>query len=163
MASWGDIERAEPDFAARVRSRFDAYRHKVLATLRRDGAPRISGIETSFDRGEVWLGMMKGSRKALDLQRDPRMAVHSGTEDPNEDEVMAGVVVDAKLSGRAVEVRDEATLRRVQGIEGGDLPEAHLFRVDIEEVVLIAIGDPADHLLIESWDPHRGLRARKRY
>jgi hypothetical protein len=41
----------------------------TLATLRRDGSPRISGTEVEFTDGQVWLGMMPGSLKALDLRR----------------------------------------------------------------------------------------------
>ena len=163
MPSWRDIERAEPAFAARVQGRFDAYRHKVLATLRKDGSPRTSGIEASFDDGEVWLGMMPGSRKALDLRRDPRLALHSGTEDPNEGDQTPRTVVDAKLSGRGVEVTDRAELLKRGPAEAGAEPDFHLFRIDISEVVLISLGDPADHLLIETWDERRGHRSRKRY
>ncbi len=45
MASWQDVENAEPEFAARIRRIFDAHKHKTLATLRADGSPRLSGIE----------------------------------------------------------------------------------------------------------------------
>jgi hypothetical protein len=43
------IEHDAPDFAARVRSRFEAGTNKTLATLRRDGAPRISASELPAD------------------------------------------------------------------------------------------------------------------
>ena len=67
----------------------------MLATLRRDGSPRISGIEVTFADGQLWLGMMPDSRKALDLQRDPRFALHSA---PLDADLKDG---DAKISGRA--------------------------------------------------------------
>src|SRR4029453_12710299 len=102
MASWKEIEAAAPELAGRARASFDAHKHKVLATLRRDGSPRISGIEASFADGQLWLGMRPGSRKALDLRRDPRLALHSASVDPPEDP--SGWAGDAKLSGRAVEV-----------------------------------------------------------
>ena len=145
MATWKEIERWEPAFARRVRDRFDADRHKVLATLRKDGSPRISGIEADFSGGYVSLGMMRDSMKARDLQRDRRLALHSGTHDPSES---SGEVIDAKLSGIAQEVE-------------GD--EHDVFHVDVKEIVLVAIGDPADHLVIESWREGRGLRVTKRY
>jgi hypothetical protein len=44
------------DFAARVRRCFEAGTSKTIATLRRDGAPRISGSELAFTDGEVTLG-----------------------------------------------------------------------------------------------------------
>ena len=77
MARWAEVASSAPDFATAVREVFDAHRHKTLATVRRDGAPRISGIEASFADGELWLGMMGGSRKALDLLRDPRIVVRN--------------------------------------------------------------------------------------
>jgi hypothetical protein len=58
MASWSDVSLAAPAFAAAVRAILDAHKHKTLATLRKDGSPRISGIEVDFVDGELWLGAM---------------------------------------------------------------------------------------------------------
>ena len=156
MASWKTIESSAPQLAARARAAFDAHRHKLLATLRRDGSPRISGIEASFGDGELWLGMMTGSRKALDLRRDPRLALHSASVDPPDDPT--AWPGDAKLTGRAVEVDDPERLRQ---LGAGDDP-AHLFRVDITELVHTRVGDPADHLVIDLWQEGKGLRTMQR-
>src|SRR5215218_11225308 len=110
MANWSEVEAAAPELAARVRATMDAYKHKVLATLRRDGSPRVTGIEATFTDGELWLGMMPGSRKAMDLRRDPRLALHSASLDPPEDPTTWPG--DAKLAGRAVEVDDPALKER---------------------------------------------------
>src|SRR5215217_5614644 len=144
MASWSEVEAAAPELAARVRATMDAHKHKVLATLRRDGSPRVSGIEATFTDGELWLGMMPGSRKAMDLRRDPRLALHSASVDPTEDDPSAWPG-DAKVAGRAVGA----------GEGGGG---AHLFRVDVTEVVHTRVGTPADHLVIEVWREGAGLR-----
>jgi hypothetical protein len=146
MASWADVESAEPDFAKTVQRVFDLHKHKTIATLRRDGSPRISGIETEFSDGEIYLGMMPGSVKVADLLRDPRLALHSASEDPPQDDP-ASWTGDAKISGRAIEVTHH---------------EHNRFRVDINEVVLVRVGRPADHLLIESWHEGRGLERRRR-
>jgi hypothetical protein len=159
MASWEEIETAAPELAARARAAFDAHKHKVLATLRRDGSPRISGIEADFADGQLWLGMMPGSRKALDLRRDPRLALHSASVDPPSDDP-SGWAGDAKLSGRAVEVDDPAMLERMGA--GEEAGEAHLFRVDVAELVHTRVGEPADHLVIELWQEGRGLRIMRR-
>jgi Pyridoxamine 5'-phosphate oxidase len=158
MASWSEIEAAAPELAARARAVFDAHRHKVLATLRRDGSPRISGIEASFTDGELWLGMMPGSRKALDLRRDPRLALHSASLDPPDDPT--AWTGDAKLSGRAVEVEDPELLRKLGA--GDDAEAAHLFRVDVTELVHTRVGDPADHLVIDLWREGKGLSRHQR-
>ncbi len=156
MASWAEIVAAEPKFAHAVQAVFDTHKHKVLATLRKDGSPRLSGIEATFAAGEVWLGMMPNSLKATDLQRDPRMALHSATVDV---ELLLG---DAKLSGRAIEETGPDAWD-VLNLEA-EVPEgSHLFRIDVTEVSLTRIGEPRDHLVIESWTAARGLRSVKRY
>jgi hypothetical protein len=161
LASWKEVLEAEPAFAAEVVSLFDASKHKTIATLRKDGGPRISGIEATFTDGDLWIGSMKGSLKSADLLRDPRLALHSASIAPPDDpSAWAG---DAKLSGRAVLVDDPERLRSMASGEGADELEGDLFRVDIDEVVVTRIGDPADHLLIRLWRPGSGLRETKRY
>ncbi len=156
MARWADIAGAEPEFAARVQALFDAHKHKVLATLRKDGSPRVSGIEVTFSDGDVWIGSMPGSRKAADLARDPRLALHCTSEDPPPDPaIWAG---DAKLSGRAVEVHDRERLKSMG--EGGD-GSGVLYRIDITEAVLTGLGEPPDHLIVQVWAPGGGLRHLK--
>jgi hypothetical protein len=150
MTRWEEFAAAEPEFAERVRRLFGAKKHLTLATLRRDGSPRISGTELEFSDGEVWLGMMPGSLKALDLRRDPRLALHAPMEDAPEADPSSWAG-DAKLAGRAVEVSDPART-----------DEPHRFRIQLTEVVHTRVGEPADHLVIESWHPGRGLERRLR-
>ncbi len=79
MASWSQVLAESPDLAARVRERFEASRHKTMATLHADGSPRTSGTETRFVDAELTFGSMPGSRKGADLHSDPRVALHSAT------------------------------------------------------------------------------------
>ena len=139
MATWREFEAAAPELAARVQVLFEAQKHLTIATLRRDGSPRISGIECTFSDGDLWFGSMGGAVKALDLRRDPRFALHSGTGDSARWEGDPGQWPgDAKLSGRAEERSD-----------GGG---SHHFRAEIEEVVTVRLGgDPPDHLPIDAW------------
>lgn len=58
MTSWDAFAADAPDLAQEVRDRFTSAKHCTLATLRRDGSPRISGTEVDFADGEVWLGSM---------------------------------------------------------------------------------------------------------
>lgn len=143
MASWSEVEAQAPELAARARTLFDGFTHKTLATLRRDGSPRISGTEVEFSDGEAWIGSMWRAVKALDLQRDPRFALHSGSPDPPDwpgDAKIAGVVEDVTKPGA----------------------ESHRFRLDISELVVVRLGEPADHLVIEAWHEGRGLSSRRR-
>jgi len=152
MSSWAEIERDASEFADRVRARFANGTNKTIATLRRDGAPRISGSELEFADGEVTLGMMGGSMKLLDVRRDPRIAVHSPTLEPPKDDPSAWPG-DAKLAGTVIEAATPPD---------NPHPGAGSFKIDITEVVLTYVGTPADHLVIETWHPGRGWQRRTR-
>jgi hypothetical protein len=144
VASWREIEGDAPQFAERVRELFQAGTNKTLATLRRDGSPRISGTELEFVGDEVTLGMMPDSRKLHDVLRDPRVALHSPTLEPPKDDPSAWPG-DAKVSGilRPIEVPAELAY-----------PGSSNFAVDITEAVLTYV--EGDNLIVESWHPGRG-------
>ena len=143
MPSWSEFEAEAPELAARVRERLDAHAHKTIATIRRDGSPRISGIETELADGELWIGSMRDALKARDLQRDPRFALHSASEEPD---VWTG---DAKLAGVAEEV---------------SAPDAtsHRFRLDFREVSTVGLNEERNALVIEAWTPGQGVRTIRR-
>lgn len=160
MATWAEIEREAAELASLARERFDAHRHKTIATLRADGSPRISGIEATFRDGRLLLGMMPGSRKAHDLLRDPRLALHSGSPEPD-DEAPSAWAGDAKLAGRAIEIHEPETLAALGAPEQPD-GAPHLFDVDVTELVVVRVGDPPDHLTIDTWHEGRGVEHRRR-
>jgi hypothetical protein len=153
MTAWKDVERAEPEFARRVQALFDAHRHQVIATLRADGSPRISGIEVAFEDGHLTFGSMPGARKGADLRGDPRFALHSATVDPVEG-AEAQWPGDAKISGRAV------AAGWTGGPDGG--PDGDRFRADIAEVVHTRLNPEATLLVVQWWTPGRGLRRIER-
>jgi hypothetical protein len=150
MATWGEIEAAAPELAALVRALFDAGRHKTIATLRADGAPRISGIECEFADVMLRFGSMSGARKGADLHRDPRFALHGPTVHPVEGKE-AEWPGEAKVAGRAVPTRP---------IDAG--PDGEMFDTDITEVVVTHLNPEGTLLVIESWTPDRGLRRVER-
>jgi hypothetical protein len=150
MTRWQDFEQAAPDFAQRVRALFDAHRHKTIATLRADGSPRISGIETVFEGGDLSFGSMPNARKGGDLRRDPRFALHSATVDPVEG-AEAQWPGEAKISGRAIAAGP---------VTNG--PEGESFLADIAEVVHTHLNEAATMLVIEWWTPAGGLHRIER-
>jgi hypothetical protein len=119
MATWTEFSAAAPELAERVKQSFDAHKHKTMATLRKDGSPRISGTEVEFSDGELWLGSMPNALKAKDLLRDPRFAIHNGYSDTTPEGM-----VDAKLAGRA---------------EAVPHPDHHRFRLDIREASVVRV------------------------
>jgi hypothetical protein len=111
MATWQAFAAAAPSLADRVYKRFTSAESHILATLRRDGSPRVSGSEVNFREGSLYIGSMFDAVKARDLHRDGRFAIHAAPGDP-----AAGG--DAKLAGIATEVTDPAVLAQVLG--GGE-------------------------------------------
>ncbi|MER5554420.1 pyridoxamine 5'-phosphate oxidase family protein [Streptomyces sp. NPDC002793] len=153
-SSWQAFRTAEPAFAVTVQKRFQQYRHHVLATLRVDGSPRVTGLEVNFRMDTLWLGMMPNSRKALDLRRDPRFALQAN---PGPDAEMADG--DVRVSGRAVEVTDDAV--RARFAEEVTPPEPYLlFRADPTEVVRTGID--GEDIVLQLWRPGHPLRTLRR-
>ncbi|MFI8254760.1 pyridoxamine 5'-phosphate oxidase family protein [Streptomyces filamentosus] len=152
--AWTAFEAAEPALAALVRERFGRYVHHVLATLRKDGSPRLSGIEADFRDGDLWLGMMPNSRKALDLRRDPRCSLLAN---PGPGTDMDGG--DVRISGRAVEVTDPAAVAAYAAVAGAPLP-FHLFRMEPHEVVRTRV--EGEEILFTTWRPGRPARTLRR-
>jgi hypothetical protein len=152
---WDAFAEACPDIAELAMQRLQAHELCMLGTLRADGSPRITPCEFDLVDGQLMLGMMWQSRKALDLLRDPRCAVHSCTSD------RMGSEGDAKLYGRAIPVEDperrsayrEAIRRRIDWAP--DEPNFHLFALDVASAGYITFGEPRRAL---AWDERRGLR-----
>lgn len=148
MATWREVMESAPGLAQEVRSRFAVGKHATLATLRRDGSPRISGTEVEFTDDHVQLGSMPDALKGRDLRRDPRFALHSPSVDPPEGSP-SDWPGEAKLAGRAV----------LDGALEGP-PDGDRFLLDVTEVVLTRV--VGDQLEICSWHEGRGEQVRRR-
>ncbi|MDT0398481.1 MULTISPECIES: pyridoxamine 5'-phosphate oxidase family protein [Streptomyces] len=155
--NWAAFTAAEPDLAKTVEERFAAHTHHVLATLRKGGSPRTSGLEVRFLNGELWLGMMPDSLKALDLRRDPRFALQAN---PGAGTGMGGG--DVRIAGRAAEIAEDDTETRGRYTEEVEPPEPfHLFRTELTEVVRTYIEDEK-YLVVQVWKPGEPVRTLKR-
>ena len=150
---WKEFQTACPEIAELARERFTRDQLVMLGTLRADGSPRITPCEVDVADGELVMGMMWHSRKALDLLRDPRIVVHSVTVNKE------GTDGDLKLSGRAHEVRDERLFEAARDATETRTdwrpPErTHFFRLEIERAGYVIFGDGGYGL---AWTPSTGL------
>lgn len=152
MTSWGQFRTAEPEFAALAERILQRGVALVIATLRADGSPRVSGIEVVLEGSgpdaELAFGSMPGARKGADLRRDPRFALHAAPADQSGGDLGDG---DLKLSGRAV--------------WGGPLTgpvTGDAFRVDLSEVVWTGLNEARNRLVVRWWTPASGLRSVER-
>ena len=153
--SWGEFASECDDLAARMQARFESHLHAVMATLRRDGSPRMSGMEAPIRDGQLWLGMEHTSMKAADLRRDPRFGLHSA---PESGELQGG---DARIEGHAEPATPdqlEVFLRAHPHEVDPSVPFA-LFVAKIARAVLVRV--EAHHLVVETWTPAGGLTERR--
>jgi Pyridoxamine 5'-phosphate oxidase len=163
MATWTEFSAEAPDIAALAERRLCATGLMMLATLRRDGFPRISPMEPVL-AGDVlvlhgdrlWLGMMVDSTKSRDLKRDGRFGLHTATADK-----MVGEG-DVKMWGVASEVTDRDTLERF----ADDIFESvgHRFEVgsfDAFDVDLLGASsvEVRDNVMyVRTWRPGTGVK-----
>jgi hypothetical protein len=148
MTTWADFEEAEPALAERARRLLVGDRPAVIATLRNDGSPRVSGIDLAVVAGELWFASALGTRLCGDLERDPRFALHGP---PSARAEWAG---DAKLNGRAVrEERPERLEAAAAALGVPDRARYAIFRVDVDQVIVTTDADAPDRLAIALWRP----------
>ncbi len=142
--SWAGFEADAPELAAAVKGRFEASRHHILATVRADGSPRLSGTEVDFGDGELRIGMMADAHKLVDLARDDRVELHSA---PLEVDLATG---DAKISGSLIPIAPWFD---------GEL-DGHAFAMRIRRVSLVRVD--GEELEFTVWAPDLPVRTIRR-
>ncbi len=131
MASWAEFAAAEPEMAAAGRKFLFQYGPGLafLATVSRDGAPRVHPITVALTDEQLYAFIVPGP-KQHDLERDGRYALHAFLPDKIDDEFM--------VAGRAVlcpTLTDR--LAAFGGYHESKVPdEWPLYRFDIERAML---------------------------
>jgi hypothetical protein len=136
--SWHTFAAAAPDLAAFAREQFAPGHVAVVGTIRADGSPRISNVEPHILEGELYVGMMWQSRKALDVLRDARILLRNAVCTSTGDEA------EITLRGRATEIHDPDVRQRYVAAVADRIawqePHFHLFAVHIESAALVRYG-----------------------
>jgi hypothetical protein len=167
MATWTEFAQEAPEIAELAERRLVATGLMMLATLRRDGFPRISPVEPVLagDRlvlhdGKLWLGMMVDSTKSRDLRRDGRCSLHTATADKQASQG------DVKLWGIAAAVNDHDTLARFSdaifesvGFRF-DVGSFDAFDVDLLGASSVSVAD--DVMYVKTWKPGKGVRVAEK-
>jgi Pyridoxamine 5'-phosphate oxidase len=157
MHPWRDLELAAPEIAQPGKARFEEARVALLATLRRDGSPRISPVEPYLAEGHLLFGAMAWTLKVRDLERDARCTLHSAITGPNEREG------ELKLYGRAIEADDEIRAACGDGWWTEEPREsARVFWLSIEEAAFVTWDYAGGEMTLRRWTPRIGLRTTRR-
>ena len=157
MVSWAGFADAAPDLAAAGLERFMRSEIVLIGSIRKDGSPRISPVESDIVDGELMAGMMWRSKKALDLLRDPRCVVHATVHDRMD------AMGEFKVRALAIDIQDShkrerycrVLYERIKWRPEGDF---HLFAFDIKSAAHIHYGDSKQN--VTTWNPSDGLVAR---
>jgi len=139
MITWTEFEKRRPELAKAGREQF--YHFGVglgfLATVRRDGGPRVHPVCPVISPAGLHILVISGP-KLGDLRRDGRYALHSETcPPPREDDGFA-------VFGRGRETRDEATravvreqvLAERDGVLWPDFDDQALFELLVDRCLL---------------------------
>jgi Pyridoxamine 5'-phosphate oxidase len=133
----------------------------MVATLRKDGSPRLSAVEVMFDNGRLMVGMMPGSVKALDLLRDPRCSLMTTIADKDD---LSG---EGKLFAHAAAWTDPAEIARFLGSAAQRLEMdveafegSHVFEIQLSGAAWQYVD--GDAFVTESWNEGRSIRHRRR-
>jgi hypothetical protein len=133
---WSAIAASEPALGAVVSDRLIKPGVLLAGTIRRDGSPRISGVEPLVMDGDLWLSMMRTSTKAVDLARDPRILLNSIVTGPEP-------AAEVKVRGTVRAEDDRDVQRRYAAAVTAELGwrpvvgEFTLFVVDVDDVTYI--------------------------
>ena len=100
-----------------------------LATVRKDGGPRVHPFCPIIDAGELWAFVLTRSPKGRDLVRDGRYALHAFPKPDTDDEFY--------VTGTATVVDDAATRTSVRAATVANVgePEETLFKLDMERAL----------------------------
>jgi hypothetical protein len=131
VVNWKEFQERAPEMAALGVERFRRAGVALLATVRKDGSPRISPVEPFFIGDYLLLGILWHSMKALDLLRDARCLLHNAITNAEGEEG------EFKLRGRARELTEERysqAIRERWGVQPSTC--LHVFSVEIERCVL---------------------------
>lgn len=153
--NWSELERRQPKLADLGRQHLLNPGVVLVATIRRDGTPRLSPVEPFIMDGDLWLSMLWQSTKAADLTRDPRILVHSVVTSRN------GEDGELKVRGQARSEKDSGVQRRYADAVAQALgwkPEPghfHLFAVDIDHLSYLRYDDSTGDQYVTQWPPGR--------
>lgn len=151
MATWQQLADAEPEMAALARSLLDWIPIMYLATVRRDGAPRVHPVCPIFADGRMFIavageGRRNASPKRFDLDRDGRYALH-GMPGKRDDEFY--------VTGRSRRVTDAETRAAVTRAAGHTVhPEDWIFELDIDRAMTAYwenMGQPDTYAVRRFW------------
>ena len=145
-AAWDTFATAEPEMAAVLRKILEWIPISYIATVRRDGAPRVHPFCPIFARGRMFIAVTPTSPKRWDLAHDGRYAMHAL---PGKDDG------EFYMTGRATLVDDDDMRQAVVEGAGHTVhPVDWVFELGTEYVMTAhweKVGKPNTYAVRKEW------------
>ena len=140
MVNWLEFTQVAPDLAAWGRHLLLLSRPRpdpvaglaYLATVRKDGGPRIHPISPAFVAGRLYAFVLQVSPKKCDLLRDPRYALHSW---PHPMDLTSFNDEEFYITGHASLVHDESLRQAVADACGDAVETGVVFELSIDRAM----------------------------
>jgi hypothetical protein len=148
---WSEVAERQPRLTDAGRRRLVNPGVVLVVTIRRDGTPRLSPVEPFLLDGDLWLSMMPASTKARDLERDPRVLVHSviTSRDGGEGEYKIRGTVRAENNP---DVHHRYAAAVSQSLGWHPTPgQFRLFAVQINDITLVRYDDATGDQFVTRW------------
>jgi hypothetical protein len=141
--TWKNFEDQQPELAAFGAGRLNG-KVAYLATIRKDGAPRLHPMTPIIGQGHFFVFMEPTSPKGHDLQRDGRYAIHCAVSDNS------GASGEFNITGHAHRVDDGELRALAVNLASYEVAERYiLFEFDIESAASTVY--PEDRAMRQVW------------
>ncbi len=146
MATWAEFAGAAPATAALGLKQFEKFHIAYMATVRKDGSPRVHPVSPIIADGRLFVATPPTSPKRLDLMRDGRYVIHAlpGNDD-----------AEFLIRGRARRATDDDTRAAVSETAGHTIHDNDwIFEYDIQEAMMAYwenVGQPDTRPVREFW------------
>ena len=151
MATWGEFAGARPEMARVLRDILDWIPIAYIATVRKDGSPRVHPFCPVFANGGMYIAINETSPKRWDLKNDGRFAMHALPGKPD------GTRGDGEFyaTGQARLAADDATRDMVSQAAGHTIHAGDwLFELGLEYVMTAYwenVGRPGTYAVRQEW------------
>ncbi len=146
MVSWGEFAKAEPEMAGVLTSLLDWIPITYLATVRKDGAPRVHPVCPIIGKGRMFVAVNETSPKRHDLKSDRRYAMHALPDKRD---------AEFYVTGSATLIEDQPTRDLISKAAGHTVHDSDwLFEFDIEHVMTAhweKVGQPDTYAVRRFW------------
>jgi hypothetical protein len=151
MPTYQEFSDARPEQAALLRELLDLIPIAFIATVRKDGSPRVHPFCPIFGAERMYIAVNESSPKRWDLARDGRYAMHTSTPPPRgtrgDDEWYA-----TGLARRVTDPRERKTV--VQSAGHTVHPPDWVFELSLDYVMTAGwekLGQPDTYPVRQEW------------